>query len=214
MSGRNTARNEETQANQGGQGIRERGAEGLEEERLGFEEAWGNAGPGDFVGGERRAEDEGVGAVEVETGGIFEVGGRGVEDNEIEGRMEEGEEGVALDDGVGGLGEGVAEEREGCGELSLAGTQPEGTRGAGNEEARGVGAIAAVALFVERKRMFVRGAAARLTVEGADAVSVLSDFDGGPGGVGEGAEEIDDKGGLADVAGVAADEEEGQGQNP
>jgi len=180
----------------------------LEEERLGFEEAWGNAGPDDFVGGERRAEDEGVGAVEIETGGIFEVGCGGVEDNEIKGRVEEGKEGVALDDGVGGLGEGVAEEREGFSELSLAGAQPEGTRGAGDEEAGGVGAIAAVVLFVERKRMFVRGAAAGLAVKRADAVSVLSDFDGGPGGVGEGADEVDDERGLADGAGVAADEEE------
>jgi len=207
VSGRNTARNEETQANQGGQGIRERGAEGLEEKRLGFEEAWGNAGPGDFGGGERRAENEGVGAVEVKTGGIFEIGGRGVEDDEIKGRMEEGEEGVALDDGVGGLGEGVAEEWEGFSELSLAGAQPERPRGAGNEEARGVGAIAAVALFVERERMCVRGAAAGLSVEGADAMSVLSDLDGGPGGFGEGVDEVDDERGLADGAGVAADEE-------
>jgi len=179
--------------------------------RLLVNEARGDAGPCQGVGGESRTEDESIGAVEMEAGRVLEVGGGRVEGDEIQGGVDKGEERIAFDDGVKGGGEGVAEERESFGELSLAGAQPEGTRGAGNEEARGVGAIAVVALFVERKRMFVRGAAAGLTVKGAHAVAVLRDFDGGPSDVGEGAEEVHNKRGLANVAGVAADEEERHG---
>ena len=92
--------------------------------------------------------------------------------------------------------------------MSLAGAQPERASGASDEEAGGVGAIAAVALFVEREGMLVRGAATGLAVKGTDTVAVLSDFDGGPRGVGEGPNEVNDKRSLADGAGVAADEEE------
>src|ERR1035438_1660815 len=53
------------------------------------------------------------------------------------------------------------------------------------------------------------GTVAGFAVGGADAVSVLSDFESGPVEAGQGGDETGNDAGLADAAGVSADDEDG-----
>ena len=56
------------------------------------------------------------------------------------------------------------------------------------------------------------GAVAGFAVGGADAVSVLRDFESGPVEGGQGGDKTGYYAGLADAAGVSADDEDGQGK--
>src|SRR5271169_895069 len=53
------------------------------------------------------------------------------------------------------------------------------------------------------------GTVAGFAVGGADAVSVLRDFEGGPVEAGQGGDQTGDYAGLADAAGVSANDEDG-----
>ena len=100
----------------------------------------------------RFAEDEGVCVVELELGGIFEVGFGGMQDHEEEVGLEELKERVAFEDDVDGRGRFVcglggaasrsrdfvecgAKERHAFGEEALLGAEPETALRAGGEEA-------------------------------------------------------------------------------
>jgi len=144
----------------------------------------------------------------MQPGGVLKIRGGRVEDDEIQGGVNKRKERIAFNDDLGGRGQGVAKQRQGLGELSLTGTEPEGAGSPCDEETRGVGVVGAVVFLGQREGMFVRSAGARLAVQGADAVSVLGDLNSGPRGAWEGAEEVNDQSGLTDIAGVAADEEE------
>src|SRR5258708_24556937 len=56
------------------------------------------------------------------------------------------------------------------------------------------------------------GTVAGLAVGGTDAVSVLRDFESGPVKSGQGGDEAGNDAGLADAAGVSADDQDGHGK--
>ena len=90
--------------------------------------------------------------------------------------------------------------------VSLLGADPPGMIGSGDQEARSVGFAGAVFFFRHSQRMIGGGTVAGFAVGGADAVSVLRDFEGGPVEGGQGGDQAGDDAGLADAASVSADD--------
>lgn len=93
------------------------------------------------------------------------------------------------------------------GKSSLFGTNPENLFGSRDEETRRVGVASTAFFFGDSPGMVGSGAVAGLAIGRADAVAVLGDFGGGPVKFGERGDERDDHASLANIAGVAADEE-------
>ena len=150
-----------------------------------------------------------VGAVEESLRGRFEIRGCWVEYGQIEIRFHEAQDAVRFDDGVLRGGENLADAGHGLSEVALLGADPPGVIGAGNQEARSIGLAGAVFFLRYSEGMIGRGAVARLPVGGADAVSVLSDLEGGPVEARQRGDKTGDDAGLADAAGVSADDENG-----
>ena len=177
----------------------------------------------EFAGWDWFAEDEGVCVVELELGGIFEVGFSGMQDHEEQVGLEELEEGVAFEDNVDGRGrvlcalavdssrssdflERGAKERHAFGEKSLLGAEPETALRASGEEARAVGASVRGTLPIDRADVLVGCAIAIVAVLRADTVPVLRDFAGDPVGFGQGRDDVADELCFANAARVAADD--------
>ena len=78
------------------------------------------------------------------------------------------------------VAENLADARHGFGEMALLGANPPGVIGSGDQEARSVGFAGAVFFFRDGPGMIGGRTIAGFAIGGADAVSVLRDFEGGP----------------------------------
>ena len=150
-----------------------------------------------------------VGAVEESLRGRFEISGCWIEYGQIEIGFHEAQDAVRFDDGVLRGGQNLADAGHGLSEVALLGADPPGVIGAGDQEARSIGLAGAVSFLRYSEGMIGRGAVARLAVRGADAVSVLRDFERGPVEGGQSGDETGDDAGFADAASVSADDDNG-----
>ena len=157
-------------------------------------------------------QQDGVGAVEISLRGGFEIGSLRVEHGQIEIWLQEAQDAVRFDDGVFCRSEDLADARHGFREVPLLGADPPGVLGSGDQETRSVRLAGAVFFFRHSPGMIGGGTVAGLAVGGADAVSVLSDFESGPMEAGQGGDETGNDAGFADAAGVSADDENGHGR--
>lgn len=162
------------------------------------------------------AENDGIGAVEGGAGRVFEVLAGGIDDGKVEARLKELHQRVAFDDDGGrpgclcrGFGERAAEKRQAFGEITLLGAEPEGALRACREKTSAVRARIGAFLPIDGAYMLVRSAVAIFAVARAYAVPVLGDFSRDPSCFGKGRDDVADELGLADAAGVAADNDEG-----
>jgi len=156
--------------------------------------------------GLRLVEDDGVRTVQEFAGGIFEINRRGIEDGQVEVGTQEFQDAVGFQDQVLRARDALTESGHRFGKSSLLGTNPENFFGAGHQEARRIGVGGAALFFGDSPGVVGGGTVAGLAVGGTDAVAVLGDFGGGPVEFGQSGNEAGDDAGLANAAGVAADE--------
>lgn len=156
----------------------------------------------------RVMEDDGVGSVEKFAGGFLEIRGGGIEYGQVEIGFEKAEDAVGFDNDVLGGGHGLTDSWHGVGEATLLSAHPPGLLGSGDKEARSVGISGAVFFLGDGPTMIVAGTTAGLAVGGADAVTVLSDFERGPAEFGQRSDEASDHAGLANAAGMSANDDD------
>ena len=105
------------------------------------------------------------------------------------------------------LRQDLADAGHGFGETALLGADPPGVTSAGYQEAGRVGFASPVSFFCDTPGMVVGRAVTGFAVCGADAVSVLGNFESDPVEVGERGDQAGHNAGFADAARVAADDD-------